>query len=421
MSLAEVPRVRPFGEPRDITMTNVTFTWPRDDSSTPVVDGVPVRSAAATPKNAFTLADLTLRFPAGKLSLICGRLGSGKSLLLNGLLGEADTLTGQVDTPRSAPDAMALFADSTVKDEDWIVNDMVAYVPQQAWLQNASIKDNIIFSSPWNEKRYQEVLEACSLTTDLEILEDGDQTEIGEKGLNLSGGQKARVSLARAVYSRAGTLLLDDVLSAVDAHTAHAIVEDCLNGPILAGRTILLVSHHTALVSPVASYIVALENGDVKFSGTREDFVECGLMKELDADENKPMESPIEELKQSDLQNPALKRVASLGGVKEASEPNSETSSIAPEDELTLAGSSESDSDAKKAKAPRKLIEDEKRATGRIAWAVWRTYFTVSPIQNEMSRAEMAQALGGKVWWPIFILSLAMSMVVPLAEKGWLQ
>jgi hypothetical protein len=171
----------------------------------------------------------------------------------------------------------------------------------------------------------------------------------------------------------------------------------------------------------VASYIVALENGDVKFSGTREDFVECGLMKELDADENKPMESPIEELKQSDLQNPALKRVASLGGVKEASEPNSETSSIAPEDELTLAGSSDSDSDAKKAKAPRKLIEDEKRATGRIAWAVWRTYFTVSSTQNEMSRAEMAQALGGKVWWPIFILSLVMSMVVPLAEKGWLQ
>jgi ABC-type transport system involved in cytochrome bd biosynthesis fused ATPase/permease subunit len=83
-------------------------------------------------------------------------------------------------------------------------------VPQQAWLQNASIRDNIVFSSPFDQQRYDKVLEACSLLPDLAIMEDGDQTEIGEKGLNLSGGQTARVSLARAVYSRAGILMLDD-------------------------------------------------------------------------------------------------------------------------------------------------------------------------------------------------------------------
>ena len=131
--------------------------------------------------------------------------GSGKSLLLNGLLGEADVLAGQLSCPRSSPDLMAAFESSSIKAENWVIPGMVGYVPQQAWLQNASIKDNIIFSSPWDETRYKRVLEACSLLTDLEILEDGDQTfvafdtkcltdisEIGEKGLNLSGGQKAR-------------------------------------------------------------------------------------------------------------------------------------------------------------------------------------------------------------------------------------
>ncbi|OCF33530.1 ATP-binding cassette transporter [Kwoniella heveanensis BCC8398] len=381
LSLAEVTPIEENDGSGDIVLTSATYTWPRDDSA---IQGF--KSTAPTPKSAFTLADLTLRFPKGKLSLICGRLGSGKSLLLAGLLGEADLLAGQVICPRSTPDAMG----REEKITDWIIPNMVGYVPQQAWLQNASIKDNIIFSSPWDPERYQRVIEACSLVTDLEILEDGDQTEIGEKGLNLSGGQKARVSLARAVYSRAGVLLLDDVLSAVDAHTAHALMSNCLQGPLLEGRTVLLVSHHTALVSPGAAYIVALENGDVKFSGTRDDFVASGLMDKLD-EEEKPKEEQVEKMK------PAHKSVVSLSA--EASEPNSETSSIAP-DESTLANSEEVK------RTPRKLIEDEKRARGRIAWAVWKTYFS---------------ALGGPIWWFFFIFALAMAMVVPVAEKGWLE
>ena len=91
-------------------------------------------------------------------------------------------------------------------------------------MQNASVKDNILFGLPFRQERYQDVLDACSLVSDLKILEDGDATEIGEKGINLSGGQKVRISLARAVYSRASTLLFDDILSAVDAHTAAHIV-----------------------------------------------------------------------------------------------------------------------------------------------------------------------------------------------------
>lgn len=164
LAFAEVDMVEATAK-SDIILTNATFTFARNDSAL----------TSATPKNAFTLADLTLRFPQGELSLICGRLGSGKSLLLLGLLGEADMLAGSVVCPRSKPDLMAGFP-AIVSDKDWIIPGQVGYVPQQAWLQNASIRDNVVFSSPWNPERYRRVLEACSLLSDLDILEDGDET-----------------------------------------------------------------------------------------------------------------------------------------------------------------------------------------------------------------------------------------------------
>ena len=176
MSLAEVQLNQPYDGAGDIVLSNATFTWPRDDSSVGTTEGLP-RSTAPTPKNAFTLADVSVRFPQGEFSLICGRLGSGKSLLLAGLLGEADLLAGAMKCPRSAPDAMLhLDTDKSVLASEWLIPSMVAYVPQQAWLQNASIKDNIVFSSPWDPIRYQKVIEACSLASDLHILEDGDET-----------------------------------------------------------------------------------------------------------------------------------------------------------------------------------------------------------------------------------------------------
>ncbi|ODO00841.1 ATP-binding cassette transporter [Cryptococcus wingfieldii CBS 7118] len=406
LSLAEVPTPQDNDGQGDIILSSATFTWPQDDfAASAEPDTPPPHSAALTPKDAFTLADLNLQFPNGKLTLICGRLGSGKTLLLSGLLGEADLVTGNMVCPRSSPDAMQDAAGWTGTD-NWIVPNLVGYVPQQAWLQNQSIKENIIFSSPWDAERYQQVLEACSLTMDLEILEDGDETEIGEKGLNLSGGQKARVSLARAIYSRAGVLLLDDVLSAVDAHTAHAIMHNCLKGPIVEGRTIVVVSHHVALVSPGAAYIVALENGDVKFSGSRDEFVATGLLEELEDEDSQAKFTEAEQQERSAVEEaalkPAHKSVVSLSGTGNPSEPTSETSSLAPEDEVTLVGSAQET----KSKPPRKLIEDEKRARGRIAADVWKTYF---------------KALGGPWWWAFFLLSLAMAMVVPVCEKGWLE
>jgi ABC-type multidrug transport system fused ATPase/permease subunit len=167
----------------------------------------------------FILKDLNIEFPNHELSLIAGATGSGKTLLMLSLLGEAVTLKGSIQCPRQ-PIADKVSSDFSllgdIDPKDWILPYAVSYVSQTAWLQNASIRDNILFGLPFVESRYRETLAACALTKDLEILEDGDMTEIGEKGITLSGGQKARVSLARAVYSRAQNVFMDDVLSAVD-------------------------------------------------------------------------------------------------------------------------------------------------------------------------------------------------------------
>jgi hypothetical protein len=149
------------------------------------------------------------------------------------LLNEVPCIEGSVHFPRISHDSMlndlssGIVASSTAgmvssestdmdNGDKWLLDNHVAYVAQAAWLQNVSIRDNILFGLPYIKDRYNRTLKACCLVPDLEILQDGDSTEIGERGITLSGGQKARVALARAVYSRASIILLDDVLSAVD-------------------------------------------------------------------------------------------------------------------------------------------------------------------------------------------------------------
>ncbi|KAJ9112543.1 hypothetical protein QFC19_000558 [Naganishia cerealis] len=195
MSQAEVTHQE--YETEQISIRSATITWPRDiaPASTDPLSAPP--SMPSTPKVSFSLSDVNLEFPKDELSLVCGRLGSGKTLLLLGLLGEADVLAGQVICPRSGPGAIEDYG-KKIAPQDWILPSRTAYCPQQAWLQNDTIKGNILFGCPEDEDRYQAVIEACGLAPDLAILEDGSETEIGEKGVNLSGGQRSRVSLARA-------------------------------------------------------------------------------------------------------------------------------------------------------------------------------------------------------------------------------
>ncbi|KAF5371584.1 hypothetical protein D9758_003437 [Tetrapyrgos nigripes] len=389
LNTAEVAPVPPIEQQsQTIAFRSCTLTWPQDRvQSSTQTSAAP--SVASTPRQKFVLVDLSLNFPTRELSLICGKLGSGKTLMLLALLGEADLLTGQLLCPRSPPNSIALF-EKMDKNEKWVVQGITAYVPQAAWLRNASIKDNILFNLPYDEERYQKTLEACALVTDMEILEDGDESEIGERGVNLSGGQKARVSLARAVYSRASILLLDDVLSAVDAHTAHHLYHQCLKGELMEDRTVILVSHHVQLCAPGASYIVALDNGRVTFQGGREAFQGSGVMRSLvQATDVDNTADDKDEATVEDQVSAALEGKSS----EDVSDPSSETTTIA------LAP-------VKEKKPARKLIEEETRAIGRVSRDVWMTYI---------------KACGGYGYWLMFMLAFVVAAFAPVAENGWLK
>ncbi|KFP60508.1 Canalicular multispecific organic anion transporter 2, partial [Cariama cristata] len=213
-----------------ISVTNATFSWGKELKP--------------------SLKDINLLVPSGALVAVVGHVGCGKSSLVSALLGEMEKLEGEV-----------------------AVKGSVAYVPQQAWIQNATLKDNILFGQASNEQKYQNVLEACALKTDLEVLPGGDQTEIGEKGINLSGGQRQRVSLARAVYSNSDIYLLDDPLSAVDSHVAKHIFDKVI-GPdgVLKGKTRILVTHGISFL-PQVDHVVVLVDGKISEMGSYQDLL----------------------------------------------------------------------------------------------------------------------------------------------------
>uniref|UniRef100_A0A8C5NU82 MRP2 protein n=1 Tax=Junco hyemalis TaxID=40217 RepID=A0A8C5NU82_JUNHY len=220
-----------------------------EDLDTSAIHHNPVAGRLAQPWAFPSLRDfslcVTLDITPGSLVAVVGPVGSGKSSLVSAMLGEMENIKGHINIQGS-----------------------LAYVPQQAWIQNATLKDNIIFGSEVDEARYQQVLKACALLPDLELLPAGDQTEIGEKGINLSGGQKQRVSLARAVYSDADIYVLDDPLSAVDAHVGKYLFEHVL-GPkgLLQKKTRILVTHSISFL-PQVDNIVVLAGGAVSEHGS---------------------------------------------------------------------------------------------------------------------------------------------------------
>ncbi|KAL6915681.1 hypothetical protein FSST1_007176 [Fusarium sambucinum] len=225
-----------------ISFHNASVAWP---------------SNGAPEDGDFILSDLRLFFPNHALSVVSGKVGTGKTLLLSAILGEADLLSGSIHIPKK----------QQFQGSEWIIPGSIAYISQTPWLENCSLRDNILFGLPMDKSRYGKVLEACALTEDLKSLRDGDSTEIGSNGVNLSGGQKWRVTLARAVYSRAEILLMEDIFSAVDSHVGAWIYDRCLTGDICQERTRIIVTHHLSLVMPGASFVVELGDGGVLYSG----------------------------------------------------------------------------------------------------------------------------------------------------------
>ena len=253
-----------------IIFKDAEVAWPSDE---------PEKDA-----DSFRLKDVNLTFPENELSVIHGKTGSGKTLLLNALIGEAELAKGSLEMPRAPP--MEERFDDQANKGSWVLENAVSYVPQIPWIENATIKDNILFGLPYDAGRYKKTLKVCALEKDLEILQDGEMTEVGSTGIGLSGGQRWRVSFARALYSRAGILILDDIFSAVDAHVGRQLFEEALTGELGTGRTRILVTHHIGLVLPKTRYVVVLGDGAVDHAGDVNDLTRTGsLAKILEADE----------------------------------------------------------------------------------------------------------------------------------------
>ncbi|KAJ2603765.1 hypothetical protein EV177_006615 [Coemansia sp. RSA 1804] len=174
-----------------------------------------------------------------------------------------------------------------ISNEGLVLYD-IAYVGQDTWLRNATFRENILFGEEYEKERYEEVLRVCALKPDLRIFPAGDRTEIGERGVTLSGGQKQRVALARAVYSHRRILLIDDCLSAVDAHTGKHILMECLlsKTKLMQGRTRVLITHHVPMCLPYADFMVMMNKGRVVLKGIPQDLKSQGILmnalKELD-------------------------------------------------------------------------------------------------------------------------------------------
>uniref|UniRef100_A0A1A9ZP07 ATP-binding cassette sub-family C member Sur n=1 Tax=Glossina pallidipes TaxID=7398 RepID=A0A1A9ZP07_GLOPL len=188
--------------------------------------------------------------PKGKLTMIVGKSGSGKSSLLSALLMEMPLVAG---------------------DMIWNKSSTLAFVPQQPWLRNASIRDNILFGEDFRPKRYDCVLEACALKLDIALMPTGDLTMIGERGLNLSGGQRQRIAIARALYSSANVVIMDDPFASLDSKVAHHVFEQSIKKMLSkANRTVILVTQQLQLVHH-ADYLIVLNDGCLQASGSYKD------------------------------------------------------------------------------------------------------------------------------------------------------
>lgn len=254
-ALVSYKRIQDFFQCREIvhyvqkTQGNYTI----DINSCSFAWDVPEETSSGEMRETKTiLKDITLKVRQGEFIAVVGKVGSGKSSLIQALLQNM-TLIKTSEFTHIAMDGS------------------LAYVSQESWIQNASIKNNILFGSPEDLIKYREVLKVCQLQPDLEILPGHDETEIGEKGINLSGGQKTRVAIARAVYKLADIYLLDDPLSAVDAHVGAGIFHDCFKN-YLQNKTIILVTNNQQFLQYV-DRIIMMHEGHIVETGSYEELL----------------------------------------------------------------------------------------------------------------------------------------------------
>ncbi|GAV03418.1 hypothetical protein RvY_13844 [Ramazzottius varieornatus] len=368
-----VDRLSKFFRNEELDPNNVKLLA-SDDVSTKSSVVISHGSFAWGKEEAVTLKEVNVDVKEGQLVAIVGQVGSGKSSLVAAMLGLMDKLGGEV----------------TLKGS-------IAYVSQQAWIQNLTLRENILFGRPFDERRYQQVIEACALKQDLAMLPGGDETEIGEKGINLSGGQKQRVSLARAVYGNSDVYFLDDPLSAVDAHVGKHLFDEVI-GPngLLKNKTRILVTHSISFLAKT-DVILVLENGTISEMGSYQQLLQAKrafanfLREHLESDDSVDDSDPeAVAIKQailgeiggeperlgrsiSILSTGSLRKAKDVMGRQESASPRkpliSEGSKSVP---VEKAGRDKNDGTMKAKKGG--LVGSEKAETGKVQWNVYTTY-----------------------------------------------
>jgi ATP-binding cassette, subfamily C (CFTR/MRP), member 1 len=347
-SPAELGGVRTFNvtdkekhEPNTSVSTHVEFR------SSEVVDTASLSTVESTPDHDRLPPTIGISFNInqGEFVVVVGEIGSGKSSLLAAVVGEMRRTKGLVKLGGS-----------------------VGFCPQIPWIQNDTLKNNILFGEAFDQVKYDQVIRDCALEPDLEMLPNGDGTEIGERGVTLSGGQKARVNLARAAYNDADIYLLDDPLSAVDAHVGHHLLEKCICG-LMAGKTRILVTHQLHVLAK-ADRIFCMREGVI---------VEQGTYKELLSDKGN-----------------FARLIDKFCGNDETKKEN--------EDETKPVEISKDKK--KKSRRDKGLMMLEERATGSVAWAVYKEYINAA----------------GGIWViPAVIGSVILANAVNITTSYWLS
>ncbi|RFU76429.1 abc transporter [Trichoderma arundinaceum] len=324
----------------------------------------------------FALRKLNLDFPNNALSVVSGPTGSGKSLLLAAILGEVEVLGGYVQVPRSPPPEQRF--DNKATAANWIIPTAICFISQTPWIENATIKDNVLFGLPYDAVRYEKVIQACALSQDLCLFEDGHETEVGAQGITLSGGQKWRLTLARALYSRAGIMIIDDVFSALDAHVGKFVFANALLGELAKGRTRILVTHHASLCLPRADYAVHLSAGGiVEHAGLVEELRRTKVLDQIiEADDAVTSEEAQED---SDANTGDLNGSTAIPSPNFLSRPTT---------------------------TPKKLVEDEKREVGRVKTSVYIGYL---------------KAFSGVAVWSFLLLLYAAAQGLTLGRTYWIK
>ncbi|KAL2900312.1 ABC transporter C family member 5 [Bienertia sinuspersici] len=329
-----------------------------------------------------TLSGIEMKVEKGMLVAVCGIVGAGKSSFLSCILGEIPKTCGEVKLCGSA-----------------------AYVSQSAWIQSGTIEDNILFGSPMDKPKYKSVINSCALKKDLELLSHGDQTIIGDRGINLSGGQKQRVQLARALYQDADIYLLDDPFSAVDAQTASFLYKEFIL-TALASKTVIFVTHQVEFL-PAADLILVLREGHIVQAGKYDDLLQSGT------DFNALVFAHHEAIESMDIAHHTSE------DSDEGSSPQNDFDDIDHESSIckgslvmeVQASMSASDLKAikekKKAKRARKkqLVQDEERERGKVSMKVYFSY--------------MAAAYKGMLI-PLIILAQTSFQVLQIASSWWM-